>query len=240
MKTSGLASGFTLVELMFSLTVGAVILFAAVAMLGASADGYAQVGGQVSEEREYRMLMGGLASELASAVIHEDMRVERNDANWPAAQLGFLTLRPAAAQKAEQRIGDLCAVHYHVRDVTAAGRVERCLMRGFRDSGTTFDAARDNSVRKLFVPDARADEPIAQRVVSFDVVPQVMEAAGHWKDAPLPMSSAPEALRVRLVVASPGLAARLATSADWDAVDARDTGLEVFESVFPLSCHDDR
>jgi prepilin-type N-terminal cleavage/methylation domain-containing protein len=245
--------GFTLVELMFSLAVGAIILLAAVAFLGSSADGYARVGGSVSTERENRMLKGELSSELGSAVFHEDMKIDRTGTPWPKAHLGFPTLRPADAQSADNQIGDLCAVHYYLKDLTIGGRVVRCVMRGFRDSRQTFEALRADAVAGLFLPDEVADEPIALRVVSFDAEPLVMNASGHWEGAPQPLVAAPEAVRVRLVIVRPSLAGRLATTADWDgatAMAARELGdpaearnnkhLQVFESVLPFRSHDVR
>lgn len=245
--------GFTLVELMFSMAVGAVILFAAAAFLGSSADGYARVGGNVSSERESRMLVGEISSELSSAVFHKDMRVERAGATWPVARLGFLTLRPADAQSEDDCIGDLCSVHYYVKDLTMAGRPVRCVMRGFRDSKQTFDALRADAVDALFTPDEVADEPIAVRVVSFDVNPLVMNSSGKWVDAPQPLVDAPEAVRIRLVIVRPALAGRLGSAADWDGTSdmaARELGnpaevernddLQVFESVFPFRRHEVR
>lgn len=246
------ADGFTLVELMFSMAVGTIILLTAASFLGASADGYARVGNNISNQRECRMLMGGISSEFRSAVFHKDMRIERNGTPWPTTHLGFLTLRPADAQSADHQIGDLCAVHYYLKDLTMDGRVVRCVMRGFHDSLDTFDALRGDTVDGLFLPDEDSDEPIALRVVSFDANPLVMGNSGHWEDAPLPLVKAPEAFRIRLVIARPPLAAKLVTSADWDGgtTAARGLGdpadaehnadLEVIESVFPFRTHDVR
>lgn len=239
--------GFTLVELMFSLAVGAILLLAAAAFLGSSADGYAQVGGSVTAERESRMFIGEISSELGTAMFHEDMKLERSGMKWPAVHLGFLTLRPADAQAAENQIGDLCAVHYYLKDLTIAGRSVRCVMRGIRDSKQTFEALRTDAVNTLFTADEVLDEPIALRVVSLDAAPLVMDAAGKWVDAPQPLTEAPEAMRVRLVIVRPSLAGRLATTADWDGASAmaerelgdpaeagRNKHLQVFESVLPF------
>lgn len=245
--------GFTLVELMFSLAVGAVVLLAAAAFLGSSADGYAKVGGNVSTERENRMIMSEISSELSSAVFHEDMRLERTGVTWPTAHLGFLTLRPVDAQSANNQIGDLCAVHYYLKDLTIGGRVVRCVMRGFRDSKQTFDALRNDTMGALFAPDDVMDEPIALRVVSFDANPLVMDASGNWVDAPQPLVDAPEAVRIRLVIVRPSLSGRLVAAADWDGTTAmaeremgnpsearRNAHLQVFESVLPFHSNEIR
>lgn len=245
--------GFTLVELMFSLSVGAIILLAAAAFLGSSADGYARVGGSVSTERESRMILAEISSELSSAVFHADMLWEREGGAWPVTHFGFLTLRPADAQSTENQVGDLCAVHYYVKDLMIGGRSVRCVMRGYRDSKQTFDALRTDVMASLFLPDEVADEPIALRVVSFEANPLVMDATGEWVDAPQPLTAAPEAVRLRMVIVRPSLAGRLSSAADWageSAMASRDLGdpsgagrnkhLQVFESVLPFSGHEAR
>ena len=247
------SSGFTLVELLFSIAVGAIILFAAVSFMGSSAEGYARVGGNVANERESRFLLTEITSELDAALFHKDMRIESAQAGWARTHFGFLTLRPADAQSVEDHIGDLCAVHYYLKDIPMGGRSVRCVMRGFRDSKQTFQALRENKVGDLFTVDDMADEPIALRALSFEVDPLVLDADGKWIEAPLPLTAAPAAIRVRLVVVRPSLAGRLATSADWDgttAMAARTLGnpdearnhpdLQVFESILPFRSHEIR
>ena len=128
--------GFTLIELMFSMAIGSIILILAVTMLSSSGDGYERVGGSVASEREARALMTQLAADLSTAKFHENTLMEKSSAMWPADRIGFLSLQPAAAQTDAGRIGDLCAVNYYIKDLTIGGKTVRCLMRGFRESGT--------------------------------------------------------------------------------------------------------
>ena len=64
--------GFTLVELMFSMAIGSMILILAASVLGSSGDSYERVGGSVASEREARALIARLASDLSSGRFHKD------------------------------------------------------------------------------------------------------------------------------------------------------------------------
>jgi len=204
--------GFTLIELMFSMAIGSIILILAATMLSSSGDGYERVGGSVASEREARALMSQLAADLSTAKFHENTLMEKSSAMWPADRIGFLSLQPAAAQTDAGRIGDLCAVNYYIKDLTIGGKTVRCLMRGFRESGRIIKKTRDgrkieipgvfdallklikdpyadsNPVAELFDPPKEIDEsididePIAFGVVSFEARPKSRDAAGKWID----------------------------------------------------------
>lgn len=240
--------GFTLTELLVAIVVGSILLLAASSFLGSSTDGYSRIAGSMATEREARALTQEIADELLAAHFHKDMLVERDSSSWVKGRIGFLTRMPVAAQAKSQQIGDLCAVHYYVRDLIIGGRATRCVMRGFRDSKAVFDGLRSDSIPALFAPDPVVDEPIAMRVLSFDVRPQVYDSSGRWADAPLPLVNSPDAVKVRLVVARPSISGRLKTTADWDGVSAsiaRDLGnpaeadrnrhLQIYESVIPFA-----
>jgi prepilin-type N-terminal cleavage/methylation domain-containing protein len=244
------AVGFTLTELLFAMAVGSIVVLAASAFMGHSSEGYRRVTGTIATEREARALWGELSTELSSAVFHEDMVAANNLSAWPGGRLAYLTLRPGDSQEPAQQIGDLCAVHYYVGDRDVGGRAMRCVMRGSRDSKEVFDALHHDDVHGLFVPDPVVDEPIAMGVLAFEVLPQRKNAMGHWEDAPVPMSDAPAAVKVRLVVVRSPLAGRMRSSEDWDAStpglahalgDPEDAGsnphLQIFESIFPFSAH---
>jgi len=208
--------GFSLIELMASMTIGSIILLAAVALLGSSGDGYERVGGGVATEREARALITQLASDLSTAIFRKDAVFKKSTTAWPADRLGFLSLQPAGAQSDSGRIGDLCAVHYYVKDLTINGKSVRCLMRGFRESKDTFKALQDGSVSPLFAQRKDIDEPVAFGIVSFEARPQARDKSGLWTAWLENDETGPEALDVRLVIVRRGLAARLKLPADWD------------------------
>lgn len=240
--------GFSLIELLVAMAIGAIVLLGASSFLASSSESYSRITGSISSERESRALIQQLFSEFPSSIFHEQMVVERDASTWPKGRVGFLCLMPADAQDPDQQIGDLCAVHYYLADLELNGKLTRCVMRGFSDSHLVFDALKSDDLSPLFVPNLDADEPVAMNVLSFEAVPQAIdEATGRWLDMPLPIDSAPAGFKLRLIVARRSITGRLQTTADWDgtsAMAARDLGdpdepersthLEVFESFVPF------
>jgi hypothetical protein len=170
----------------------------------------------VATEREARALISQLGSDLSTALFHKDGVIEKSSQTWPADRLGFLSLQPAAAQAEKERIGDLCAVNYYIKDLTIGGKTVRCLMRGFRESKDTFAALENDTVAPLFAARDAIDEPVAFGVVSFEARPKSRDTSGAWIDWVKNDTKGPEALEVRLVIARRELAGRLKTSSDWD------------------------
>ncbi len=208
--------GFTLIELLASVVVGSIVLLAAAALLGTSGEGYERVGGGVATEREARALISQLTSDLATASFHKDGPIENTGTAWPAARLGFPSLQPAAAQSRNGRIGDLCAIHYYIKDLEIGGKTVRCLMRGFRESMDTFAALGNDDISSLFQPDDTLDEPVAFNVAAFEVRPIARDANGQWREWTRNDTQGPEAIDVKIAIVRRELAGRLRTSADWD------------------------
>ncbi len=245
----GRSCGFTLIELMFSMAIGSVTLLLAAALLGSSGEGYGRVGGSVASEREARAAISQLASDLSTARFHKDAVIEKSAASWPVDRLGFLSLQPARAQTDAGRIGDLCAVNYHVKDLTISGKTVRCLMRGFRESGDTFKALRDDAAAPLFAGNANMDEPVAFGVVSFEARPVSPDASGGWTAWVDNDTAGPAAFEVKLVLARRDLAGKLKLPGDWDgggragnllgkaAMADRNKNLEVYASTLRFGNH---
>ena len=208
--------GFSLIELLFSMAIGSVILILAATMLGSSGDGYERVGGSVASEREARALLTQLAADLSTASFHKDSVIEKSAAAWPVDRIGFLSLQSAHAQTDAGRIGDLCAVNYYIKDLPMGGKTVRCLMRGFRESRDTFTALRADAVGPLFEPQPTIDEPVAFGVVSFEARPRSRDAGGNWIDWVKNDTTGPEALDVKLVIARRDIGGQLKMPADWD------------------------
>jgi prepilin-type N-terminal cleavage/methylation domain-containing protein len=236
--------GFSLIELMFSMAIGSVILILAAAMLGSSGDGYERVGGSVASEREARALLTQLAADLSTAIYHKDGVIGKSATTWPVDQLGFLTLQPAQAQAEAGRIGDLCAVNYTVKDLDIGGKKVRCLMRGFRESNDTFKALRAQSVASLFGAQD-VDEPVALGVISFQARPKSRDAGGKWIDWVKNDTAGPEAFEIKLVIARRDLAGKLKQPGDWDASNLlgeaskadRNKDLEVYATTLRFGNH---
>jgi hypothetical protein len=202
--------------LMAALAVGMIVLLGAAALLGGSGEGYQRVGGSLDAAGEARAALSQLASDLSVARFHRDAPVEASNLPWPSDRIGFLALQAADAQSDSGRIGDLCAVHWYLADIDMGGRSVRCLMRGFRESGETFDALASGGVGGLFGERPRIDEPVAFGVLAYEVRPLRRGRSGAWLDWQPGADTAPEAVDVRLVIARRDLAARLRTAADWN------------------------
>jgi prepilin-type N-terminal cleavage/methylation domain-containing protein len=241
--------GFSLIELMFSMAIGSIILILAATMLGSSGEGYERVGGSVATEREARALLSQLASDLSTAKFQKDTLIEKSPSSWPADKLGFLSLQPAAAQTDEGRIGDLCAVNYYIKDLPMGGKTVRCLMRGFRESNDTFKALKTDTVGTLFAQQASLDEPIAFGVVSFEARPRSRDSAGKWIDWVENDITGPEALDIKLVVARRDLSGKLKNASDWNGSSGagkllgesskadRNKNLEVYSTTLRFGNH---
>lgn len=243
--------GFTLVELLVSMAIGSMILLAAASLLGGSGASYERVGGSVATEREARAIITQLGADLTTAQFHKDAVIQLSFNQWPADQLGFLSLQPSEAQSRDEHLGDLCAVNYYLEDLSIGGKTVRCLMRGFRESRETFEALETEKIADLFKPQGGIDEPVAFGVVSFQARPMVRAPGGGWISwTPTPEgNSIPEAVDVRLVIARRDLAARLKTSGDWDnagsggklgnSADAdRNPDLEVYGAMLRYGNHE--
>ena len=212
--------GFTLIELMCSIAISSIVLLTAAVVLRSSGEGYERVGGSFAADREARAILGQLASDLATAQYHPDTMLQASNTAWPSDKLGFLSLQPGEAQSESGRIGDLCAIHYYLKEVTIDGRTVRFLMRGFRESAETFKALSGGSAASLFSERAQTDEPLAFGVVSFEARPKSLDAAGKWVDWTSNPLKGPEALDVRVVIARRELAGMLRQPGDWDGGSA--------------------
>ena len=207
--------GFTLVEVMLAMTIGMVVILLAISMLGRGQEDYERIGGGVGAEREARAVLTQLTADLQAARFHPDLVFEKSTAAWPADRLGFFSLQAAEAQSTAGQLGDLCAIHYYLKDLVIEGKAVRCLMRGFRDSNDTFAALNKDEVPTLFTP-AERDEPVAFGVVAFSARPKTRAAEGVWQDWVKSPTVPPDALELSLTVARRELAGRLTTTAAWD------------------------
>ena len=232
-RSTSHATGFTLVELMVAMTLGAVVLLIAAEMLGRTGGNYGRISGGIGTERELRAALGQIESDAATAVpAAGQVFAADSRGDWPSHRLGFLTLQAPEAQSDDGRIGDLCAVHYYLKDLKVDGRTVRCLMRGFRESKETFAVLRGGgNLRSLFADDQR-DEPIAFGVLGFEAMPMKRSANGRWlpwsapkkqgaasvagADSPPPGPAAPDALKLRLILATRETMGKLRTPDDWD------------------------
>jgi prepilin-type N-terminal cleavage/methylation domain-containing protein len=225
--------GFTLLELLVTMSIGAVLLLVAATMLGRAGDSYSQGSGSVAAEREARAVLTQMGDDFAKAVWHQDTIFEAGGEGWKRARTGFLSLQPEDAQSDDGRSGDLCAVHYYVKDIQVGPSTVRCLMRGFRESGEVFPALKAGSLTPMFAEED-TDEPVAFGVLAFEATPLTRElGTGNlidWTQTGNPVTTGPDFLRLRLVVARRELLGKLATASDWDSSPLRGDPLKASEN----------
>lgn len=214
--------GFTLVELLVAMVVGALVLLLAASLLGVTGENFTRLGGNIDADREARTVMSQIATDFSAAVYHKDQLFEKGTGTWRKDRAGVLALQSADAQSKAGRNGDLCAVNYYVADVTSQGRVTRCLMRGFRESAETMRGVIAGTVPELFAMKTDVDDLVAFGVVSFEAVPMVRDSTGKWIEwsSSATATTGPEACSVRLVIARKEAIARLKTTSDWDGAGA--------------------
>ncbi|KAB2641957.1 MAG: prepilin-type N-terminal cleavage/methylation domain-containing protein [Verrucomicrobia bacterium] len=207
--------GFTLVEMLLAMTLGLLVLVLALAMLGHTRDASAHLNGSIAAEREARAVLTQLTADLHSASFHQGSVFEQSHAAWPGDRIGFFSLQDPDAQGPAGSIGDLCAIHYYLKDLRISGKTVRCLMRGSRCSSDTFQALRRNHAPALFTR-SQIDEPVAFGILAFEARPQIRNPTGQWQAWQPTMALAPAVIAVRLVIARRELAAKLTDANSWD------------------------
>ena len=230
--------GFSLVEMLVTMTIGSILLFIAANMLGRAGDSYDRGSGSVAAEREARAVLTQIAGDLSKAEWHKDTVFQSKGEGWKQGKLCAFSLQPDDAQSSGGRNGDLCAVSYYLKDIKVGGAMVRCLMRGFRESATVFPALRAGDTGTLFEEDP-ADEPVAFGVLSFEVEPLVRDGTGKWDTWIEGAETGPEAVRLRLIVARRELLGKLTTVQDWNSSPLRgkpeeagnSPNLEIYEAI---------
>ena len=206
---------FTLVEVLLAMTLGLLVLILAMSLLGRTRDESARIDDSVAAEREARAVLTQLTADLQSVAFHEDSLFEQSHTAWPGDRLGVFCLLAPDAQAPTERIGDLCAIHYYLKDLLISGKTVRCLMRGVRQSRDTFLALRNDHTPALFTH-SQSDEPVAFGILAFEARPQSRNHAGLWQAWDPSITQAPTSLAVRLIIAHRELAAKLPNAAAWD------------------------
>ena len=135
-----------------------------------------------------------------------------------ACLAGWFVLKPRSTQSEDQAAADLCAVGYAVQDIRFdpnSKDVLRCLVRLERDSKEVFQAIGTGEEEALWWL-GDMDEPIATGVLDFELSPLTQDEDQHWLAWSPERRTMPDAVELRLVLASPGLQKRLKTQDDWD------------------------
>jgi len=221
--------GFTLIELLAAVAVSGLLILACGVIMKSGADDRQTVTCELAWERELSRVVESLSGDLAAAQKHRWHEGRGGDSGVAA----WLTLMPLSGQRGEQAIGDLCAVSYGLRDVSVAGtqRVVRRLMRQQSDSETVHRALRENDEASLWRL-GRAAEPLADGVLVFELWPLLADGPASWQPWHPELQVMPDAVEMRLVLASRALQQRLHSAEDWNRAQTnpeRFSGVDVRE-----------
>jgi prepilin-type N-terminal cleavage/methylation domain-containing protein len=224
------AGGFTLAELMVSMSIGSFLLLIVLAVVGAGGDGYDAATQRVDANVEARAGLTTLADDIASMLYDENFVVSELNGSWSGSELSFLTLKPRTAQDSSQAAGDLCFVHYYTAVTQQlegeTGPFTRKLYRRLVSSAEVISTLKGGGDYTTPVrdPKRREDEAIAFNVVQFLVKPMVEQDGGEaeeWQEG----DEAPDYIEVTLRVTDSRTAALLPDEADWESGSGLAEGL---------------
>lgn len=238
MKQSHRIYGFTLIEMMAALAVSAILILTCGVMMRTAEEDRAALASGIAWEREADRISEVLRGDLSTAHgehWHEDM-------GEGVCEVGWLTLKSMRAQSGSKAVGDLCAVGYRLVDrKVGADRVQRTLLRQQLDSATVFEAIMADAMESLWTMTSEA-EPLAGGVLLFEIWPLLRDGSESWQPWYSVLNAMPQAVELRLVLASPELQKRLKSSEDWDAAIwdlGQFDGDEVHElrNIIPIGRH---
>ena len=213
MRKSCRKSGFTIIELTASLSLCFLLALTCAALLRMSGEQKRSIARSFEWQREAGRVHEVLREDLVSA--HGRYWHEGNGEE--DCEVGWFSLKSRQAQSVSKSVGNLCAVGYRLVDhQLGGGRVQRNLLRQQLDSATVFEAIMAGARESLWQVGPEADT-LAQGVLLFELWPLLRDDSQTWKPWHCVLSAMPEAVEMRLVLASPELQERLKTSEDWDA-----------------------
>lgn len=213
MRKSCRKTGFTIIELVGSLSVCFLLVLTCGVLLRMSGEQKRSIARSFEWQREAQLIHEVLKEDLISA--HGRHWHEGNGEE--DCEVGWFSLKSRQAQSASKCVGNLCAVGYRLVDQqVGGGRVQRNLLRQQLDSAEVFEAIMADDRESLWQVGPEA-EALAQGVLLFELWPLLRDDSQSWQPWYSVLSAMPEAVELRLVLASPELQERLKTSEDWDA-----------------------
>jgi prepilin-type N-terminal cleavage/methylation domain-containing protein len=216
------ARGFTLAELMVSMSIGTIILLVVLSVVASGGDGYDTATRRVDANVEARSALTALADDSASLRVDGNLVLEDLNGAWAGSEISFLTLKPRSAQDSSEASGDLCFVHYYTAVTQQlegnTGPFSRKLYRRLVSSGPVMKTLKDGGdfTSPNKDPKRREDEAIAFNVVQFLVKAMVELEDGtleEWNR----LDNEPDFLDVTLRVTDNKTAALLSAAGDWES-----------------------
>jgi prepilin-type N-terminal cleavage/methylation domain-containing protein len=221
-------TAFTLIEMLVSLAVFAMIAAALLALVEEATNLWRDSEGRVDACREARAALGVMARDLRNAVATSNSEFIKFNLQSGAAgtnhgsNVFFLASLPPSAQEAGSR-SDVCQVGYFLAFDRTSASTNRALnlYRHFRSSNRTFSNLVAATLFADIAADTTGEELLARNVVGMRITP-VGAKGGHW--VPFDPSSGaelPAMVEITLSVVDQDTAKRLKGLAEWTDTNSR-------------------
>ena len=224
---SQLRRAFTLIEMLVSMVVLALLVVAMTALVDGATKLWRDNEGRTDACREARAALVVMARDLRNAVAGTNadfirFNVQSGSASTDyGSNVFFLASLPASAQDTNSR-SDLCEVGFFLALDRTPASTNRTLnlYRYLRSSNQTFSNLASGTLFANITTGESGEELLARNVVGMRIVP-VSANGGGWTDfAPSSNAPLPAVIEITLVAIGQETAKKLEASADWTATNS--------------------
>ncbi|HEY5707478.1 MAG TPA: hypothetical protein VIS96_18110 [Terrimicrobiaceae bacterium] len=225
---SPLPGAFTLLEMLVSLVVLALVVMAMTALVDSATKLWRENEGRTEACREARAALLIMARDLRNAVAGTNANFIRFNIQAGAAgteygdNVFFLASLPSSAQDTNSK-SDLCEVGYFLALDRTPASTNRTLnlYRYFRNSNETFSNLAGATLFENIATGAAGEELLARNVVGMRITP-VSANAGEWTAfAPSPNAPLPAVIEITLTAIGHETAKKLEDFAGWTDTNSR-------------------
>jgi len=207
-------AAFTLLELMVSMSILAILIILLMSIVDASTKLWRQNENRVDSYREARAALNVIVSDLSSMYVSANTNFFQYDDGDDKKTL-FLTALPSDSQEPGDDKSDICEVSYQRRKGRTSVRTRDSynLYRGFRSSSPTFTNLNDAGP----LPPNPPEEVLARNVSAFKIDAYSVDPAGSTTkfDPKNPKTPMPDLLVVHLTALNQETVAKFKDSDDW-------------------------
>ena len=219
---------FTLVEMLVSMVVLALVVIAMMALVDGAARLWRDNEGRTDACREARAALVVMARDLRNAVAGTNADFIKFNLQSGAAgtnyggNVFFLASLPSSAQDSHSK-SDVCEVGYFLALDRTPASTNRTLnlYRYFRNSNQTFSNLANAALFANIATGAAGEELLARNVVGMRITPVSVDA-GEWTDfAPSSNAPLPVVIEITLKAIGQETARKLEDSAGWTDTNSR-------------------
>jgi prepilin-type N-terminal cleavage/methylation domain-containing protein len=217
-----LRSGFTLIEMLVSMVVLALLVFAMMAMVQSATSLWRDNEGRADACREARAALTTMARDLRNAVTASNVNFIQFNLQSGAAgtnygsNVFFLASLPSSAQETNSK-SDVCEVGYYLALDRTSASTNRTLnlYRYFRSSNQTFSNLSAGTLFANIASGEGGEELVARNVIAMKINP-VSADTGEWSDYALSSpATLPAVIEITLTAIGQETARKLENSTAW-------------------------